>query len=161
MRALPTLLALLAACGGPGGRAGEAAFTFSGVTDAQVPSGDVAWTGVLAYGYGGTSGEITESALVAAMPDPCDVRFELRFDGEPATETFAIDLRAVILIRRGGGAKCPSEPEMLWTATAGELAVTLEGNLVTASFSDVAMAPSNAATGMFFVSGSAAALDYR
>ena len=167
MRAVAGLL-VCAACGGPGGRAGEAAFTFGGVTDAQVPSGEVTWTGVLAYGFGGTSGEILESALVGAMPDPCDVKFDLRVAGEPTTETFAIDLRTTILIRRGGGTMCPSEPEMVWGATVGELAITLEGNLVTASFSDVAMAPatipgttSNAAIGMFVLSGSAAALDYR
>ncbi|HEY5936168.1 MAG TPA: hypothetical protein VIU61_16070 [Kofleriaceae bacterium] len=162
------IVLVCAACGGPGGRAGEATFTFGDVSEAQVPSGEVAWTGVLAYGFGGTSGEILESALVGVMPDPCDVKFDLRFEGEPTTETFAIDLRTTILIRRGGGTMCPSEPEMLWGATAGELAITLEGNLVTASFSDIAMAPatipgmtSNAAMGMFLLSGSAAALDYR
>ena len=119
-------------------------------------------TGVLAYGFGSSDGAIAESALVGVMEDPCEPRLDIRFAGEPRSHTLALPAGGTISVRRGGGSQCPREPELRWGATTGSLAITLDDEVVTASFAGVAMAPlTPAATGTFTIAGSAAALDYR
>ncbi|MEJ7602984.1 MAG: hypothetical protein WKG01_34170 [Kofleriaceae bacterium] len=162
------LVLVLIGCGGPTRLAGEAVVTVSDVTGgAAVPEDELVWIGVLAYGFGADGGDITESALVGVAPDPCDLRLDIRFAGEPRSQTIELPDGGTIFVRRGGGSQCPRDPEMRWGSTTGTLAVTLDGELVTAAFSGVAMAPrmipgmaANAAPGGFPIAGSAAAIDY-
>ena len=161
MRSAALALAL-AACDNPTRLAGEAVVMVSDAAGGAAFADELVWTGVLAYGFGDLDGEILESAIVGVMADPCAPRLDIRFAGEPRTHTVALPAGGTIVVRRGGGSPCPQEPELRWGATAGTLTITLDDDVVAASFTGVTMAPlTPAATGTFTIARSAAAVDYR